>query len=287
MYEIQLFGRLEVRTRGVRLTGHDFGGDKPRQILALLALRGDMHGSELSELLWCGRPPANHQATVEGYVSLLRHRLDPAGDTRDSAITTRDGGYALVSERVRVDVARFDELVAAASGRPAGRALRPLTAAAHLAGRPLLEDVEHPEWAAEAREQYRARLVTTLLDAGGLALAAGEARKALELAGRAVEIDPIAERGWAITMGAHRSLGDRFAALRAYDRCRRRLADQLGVEPSAETRALFLELLRDDGTDSAVDGAVAAILAAAGEAHHPDSVAGLLHRAAELAARTD
>jgi DNA-binding SARP family transcriptional activator len=287
MYEIQLFGRLEVRTRGVRLTGHDFGGDKPRQILALLALRGDMHGSELSELLWSGRPPADHEATVEGYVSLLRHRLDPAGDTRDSAITARNGGYALVSERVRVDVARFDELVAAASRRPAGRALRPLTAAAHLAGRPLLEDVEHPEWAAEAREQYRTRLVTTLLDAGGLALAAGQAGKALDLAGRAVEIDPAAERGWTITMAAHRSLGDRLAALRAYDRCRRQLADYLGVEPSAETRALFLEMLRDGGTDRMVDGAVAAVLAAAGEAHHPDSVAGLLRRAAELVALTD
>jgi DNA-binding SARP family transcriptional activator len=285
MYEIQLFGRLEVRTRGVRLTGHDFGGDKPRHILALLALRGDLHGSELSDLLWSGRPPAGHQTTVEGYVSLLRHRLDPAGDTRDSAITSRDGGYSLVAERVRVDVDRFDELVAAASGRPAGRALRPLTAAAHLAGRPLLEDVEHPEWATEARERYRARLVTTLLDAGGLALAAGEPGTALDLAGRAVEIDPIAERGWAIMITAHRALGDRLAALRAYDSCRRRLAEGLGVEPSAQTRALFLELLRDDGTDTAVDGAVAAVLAAAGEEHRPGSVAGLLRRAAELAAR--
>ncbi|MBB4766060.1 BTAD domain-containing putative transcriptional regulator [Amorphoplanes digitatis] len=285
MYEIQLFGRLEVRTRGVRLTGQDFGGEKPRQILALLALRGETNGAELAELLWSGRPPAGHRTTVEGYVSLLRHRLDPAGDSRDSAITSRDGGYALVDERVRVDVARFDELVAAASGRTAGRALRPLTAAAHLAGRPLLEDVEHPEWAAEARERYRTRLVTTLLDAGGLALAAGEPSTALELAGRAVDIDPVAERGWAITMAAHRSLGDRVAALRAYDLCRRRLAEDLGVEPSAETRALFLELLRYDGSDPAVDGAVAAILAAAGEAHRPGTVADLLRRAAELAAR--
>src|SRR3954447_7671194 len=43
MYDIQLFGRLEVRTRGVRLTGRDFGGVKPRHILALLGLRGDLH----------------------------------------------------------------------------------------------------------------------------------------------------------------------------------------------------------------------------------------------------
>jgi DNA-binding SARP family transcriptional activator len=284
MYEIQLFGRLEVRTRGVRLSGRDFGGVKPRHILALLALRGDLHKADLTELLWSGRPPANHQATVESYVSLLRHRLDPAGSARDSMITTRNGGYSLVAERVRVDVARFDELVAAAAGRTASRALRPLTAAAHLAGRPLLEDVADPDWATEARERYRIRLVSTLLDAGGHALAAGDPQAALELADRAVRLDPIAERGWAITMAAHQAAGDRVAALRAYDRCRRQLAEHLGVEPSQETRALFLELLREDGEGTAIDGALRAILAAAGEADHAGSVTGLLRRATQLVA---
>ncbi|MGW4945435.1 AfsR/SARP family transcriptional regulator [Actinoplanes sp. NPDC004185] len=284
MYDIQLFGRLEVRTRGVRLTGRDFGGVKPRHILALLALRGDLHKAELAELLWGGRPPAGHQATVESYVSLLRHRLDPDGQTRDSVITTRNGGYALVADQVRVDVARFDELVAAASGRTAGRALRPLTAAAHVAARPLLEDVEQHAWADQAREQYRARLVATLLDAGGHALTAGDPREALALADRAVVLDPVAERGWAIAMAAHRLTGDRVAALRAYDRCRRELAEGLGVEPSAQTRALFLELLREDGTGTPLELAVTAVLAAAGEQHGPESVSGLLRRAAELAA---
>ena len=56
MYDIQLFGRLEVRTRGIRLAGRDFGGVKPRHILALLALRGGLHSEELAQLLWDGRP---------------------------------------------------------------------------------------------------------------------------------------------------------------------------------------------------------------------------------------
>jgi DNA-binding SARP family transcriptional activator len=284
MYDIQLFGRLEVRTRGVRLTGRDFGGVKPRHILALLALRGDLHKAELAELLWGGRPPANHQATVESYVSLLRHRLDPEGQTRDSVITTRNGGYSLVADQVRVDVARFDELIAAASGRTAGRALRPLTAAAHVAARPLLEDVEQHDWATQAREQYRVRLVATLLAGGGHALAAGDPQGALALAERAVGLDPVAERGWVIAIAAHRRLGDRVAALRAYDRCRRELAEGLGVEPSGETRGLFLELLREDGAGTPLDLAVTALLAAHGEPHRPESVTGLLRRATELVA---
>ena len=286
MYDIQLFGRLEVRTRGVRLSGRDFGGTKPRHILALLALRGPLGKGELTELLWDGRPPANHKATVESYVSVLRHRLDPDGKARDSAISTRSGGgYALVADRVRVDVARFDELVAAATGRSAAGALRPLTAAAELAGRPLLEEEAGSEWAGTARAHYRGRLVGALLEAGGHTLAAADPTRALALAERAVGLDPLAERGWAIAMAAHRALGDRVAALRAYDRCRRQLADGLGVEPCGETRALFLDLLREDGAGTALDDAIAAVLAAAGAPHAPGTATGLLRRATDFATR--
>ena len=142
------------------------------------------------------------------------HRLNPRGPARESVIATASGGYALVAERVRVDVARFDELVTAATGRTASRALPPLTAAAHLADRPLLAD-ERSAWAFEARRRYRARLLETLLDGAGHALIAGQSREALGLAARAVRLDPVAERGWVVAMTAHRALGERAAALRA------------------------------------------------------------------------
>ncbi|OJF09842.1 AfsR/SARP family transcriptional regulator [Couchioplanes caeruleus] len=205
MYEIQLFGRLEVRTRGVRLSGEDLGGAEPRQILALLALHGALRKDELADMLWAGRPPATAEDTMESHLSLLRHRLDPDADP-ESVITTAGGGYALVAEQVRVDVARFEELVAAASGRTASRALRPLTAAAHLAGRPLLEDVEQPRWAADARERYRVRVVTALLDAAGYASAIGDPRTALTLAQQALDLDPASEHARAIMDKARQAL---------------------------------------------------------------------------------
>jgi DNA-binding SARP family transcriptional activator len=201
MYEIQLFGGVEVRTRGVRLAGRDFGGVRPRHILALLALRGELRSAELTDLLWNGRPPADHAARVQSHVSVLRHRLDPSASARESVIVTGDGGYALVAERVRVDVARFDELVAAANGRTASRALPPLTAAAHLAGRPLLAG-ERSAWADTARELYRVRLLETLLEAAGHALTTGRRDEALALAERAIELDPATERGWRIAAAA-------------------------------------------------------------------------------------
>jgi hypothetical protein len=152
MFDIQLFGRLEVRTRGECLTGDDFGGDRPRHLLALLALRGEASIKELAELL------GTNKKSVETDLAILRHHLDPGGTPRDSVVVTHRNRVGLDPDRVRVDVARFDELVAAAAGRPAERAVKPLTAAAFLATRPLLADEDAP-WAAEARAEYRAKLL--------------------------------------------------------------------------------------------------------------------------------
>ena len=102
MFDIQLFGRLEVRTRGVRLSGADFGGDRPRHLLALLALRGEVSISELAELLGTGKK------SVEADLSVLRAHLEPGVNPRESVILPHRGRLRLDPERVRVDVARFD-----------------------------------------------------------------------------------------------------------------------------------------------------------------------------------
>ncbi|SDT68597.1 hypothetical protein [Actinoplanes derwentensis] len=152
MHDIQLFGRLEVRTRGIRLFGDDFGGAGPRQLLALLALRGEWSLVELADTLGV------RTDTVKADLGILRDHLEPGVRRRDSVITTQRGRARLRTDRVHVDTATFDQLLATAAGRPPDRAARPLAAAAFLASRPLLEDEDAP-WAAEARAEYRAKLI--------------------------------------------------------------------------------------------------------------------------------
>ncbi len=156
MFDIQLFGRVEVRTRGIRLVGADFGGDRPRHLLALIALRGEMSTSELADLV------QTTKKNVETDMSVLRDKLEPGVTPRDAVVVVHRGRWSLDADRVRIDVARFDELIAAAAGRPADRAVKPLTAAGFVAAEPLLADEDEP-WAAEARAQYRAKLVMARL----------------------------------------------------------------------------------------------------------------------------
>jgi hypothetical protein len=157
MFDIQLFGPVQVRTRGVVLAGTDFGGDQPRHLLALLALRGAMSTSELAGLL------GEKKKSVESDMSVLRDRLEPGAAPQDSVVRRDGSRWSLDPERVRVDVARFDELVAAAASRPADRAVKPLTAAAFVAARPLLENENEP-WAAEARAEYLAKAAIARLE---------------------------------------------------------------------------------------------------------------------------
>ena len=152
MFEIQLFGSLEVRTRGIRLAGTDFGGVRPRRLLALLALHDELALADLAELL---EVPA---AGVGTEVAVLRDHLEPGVRARDSVVAGHRGRYRLVPHRVRVDVRTFDELLQVAAARPAERATKPLTAAAFLAARPLLVDEDAP-WAVETRARYRAKLL--------------------------------------------------------------------------------------------------------------------------------
>jgi DNA-binding SARP family transcriptional activator len=71
-----------------------------------------------------------------------------------------------------------------------------------------------------------------------VALANGEHPRAAQLAREVVDLEPFHETGWQRLMRAHAGGGNRAEALRAYARCKKLLADELGVAPSPETQAI-------------------------------------------------
>jgi hypothetical protein len=75
-------------------------------------------------------------------------------------------------------------------------------------------------------------------------LLAGDRRQAAREADAAVRLDPCREGAYRQLMRAYVAAGDRGLALRAFDRCRRALRDELGVDPSPDTLALYGQLIR-------------------------------------------
>src|SRR5262249_44623263 len=63
--------------------------------------------------------------------------------------------------------------------------------------------------------------------------------------------EPFRESAYRRLMESHIAAGNPAEALRVYEGCRQFLADELGAYPSAETEAVYLEVLRSEGATSA------------------------------------
>lgn len=249
---VQLFGAFRVGAKGGDLGPRDLPALKPKQLLELLVIeRGHVvPKARLAELLWGADLPRDYSATVETYVSVLRRTLEPGVPPRKSLIVTEREGYRLDAARIEVDLDEFDGLLAEAAGADPLVALARINRALQLVRGEVLEDEPYSDWAAALRQTYRTRLVQTLIDGGRLSLLTGEAAAALALAERAVALDPLAEPAYQVLMTASYSLWRQDDALKAFDRCRRLLADELGIDPLDETVALQLAILRHEDVAS-------------------------------------
>ena len=71
-----------------------------------------------------------------------------------------------------------------------------------------------------------------------------EPEYAVKYAKEAVALEPFRETSYQLLMRAHAAVGNRAEALRVYERCRSLLSEELGVPPSPQTEAVYLEILR-------------------------------------------
>jgi class 3 adenylate cyclase/DNA-binding SARP family transcriptional activator/tetratricopeptide (TPR) repeat protein len=226
---------------------------KERAVLSWLALRAgsNVRSSDLTAALWGDDPPPTAAKTLQNYVAALR-RVLPAG-----SIATVPGGYRLAVEPDDTDVARFERLA-----RDGHRTLEqgdPVMAADLLEGAlsmwrgdPLVDLADEAPGLSEATRlaELRKAVEEELTDAR---LAHGEdALLVADLEAAAAE-EPLRERRWGQLMLALYRSGRQADALRAYQRLRTVLGDELGLEPSDEIRNLEAAIVAQDAKLAAVN----------------------------------
>ncbi len=248
-----MLGQIEIIDGdGRRMTGDDLPR-RARQVLGVLAARHDRVQSKdaLADAVWGADLPGNATAALEHYVSVLRRALQPGVPTGRSFIVTRAGGYVFATDRARLDLADLRAAAKVAERRPGQLDVREriVELAPEL---PFAED-EYADWAAPARAEVKAVLVAALLDLAEPAAAADPAR-ALRLAREATELEPFTERGYRLAMLAGAGLGRADEVVRWFDLCRRALADDLGIPPSADTTSLRDRLLAELHTATPAGG---------------------------------
>ena len=220
------------------------GSGRQRRLLAALAAhRGRaVEVGLLVELVWGADLPADPAATVQTNVARLR-RLLP-GDLR---LVTAPTGYRLEADRAAVDVAAFeDHLAAAATPHPQARLDR-LTAALSLwRGRPYCE-LDHPSLGPDVARLEALRVTATEWHAEAL-LAAGRPGEAVAAAEALIADEPLRESAVGVLVRALVAADRQGDALAALARLRDRLADELGLDPSPALRALEQQVLRQEVT---------------------------------------
>ena len=243
---IHVLGPLEVRVGGTSLA---LGGAKQRAVLAVLLLRaGEVVSVErLVDEVWGEDPPPSAAHTLESYVSRLRQLFNRHG----LRLVRRGAGYALeVGDATTLDASGFVELQERASLAAAMEEhaeVAEVTAAALAMWRgPALADVALASAGraeADRLEELRLRTYELRFDAE---LALGRHEQAIGELQKLVAQNAYRERFVAQLMLALYRCGRHVDALEAYEQTRRRLDDDLGLQPSADLQALSGQIVRQD-----------------------------------------
>jgi DNA-binding SARP family transcriptional activator/tetratricopeptide (TPR) repeat protein/DNA-binding XRE family transcriptional regulator len=243
---LEVLGPLTLRRRSVEV-GLGRGGR--RVLLARLALSANapVPVHELVDLLWGDQPPQDPHQLLQSYVSRLRVALASAGTGRhgESVLSLGTGGYRLVLAEQQLDLAEFRELVCTAREADAAGAVDLLERALRLwRDVPLADIVEmrdHPLVTALVQEY-----VAVALRYADLAGELGAYLRSLPMLRALAAAHPLHEPLHARLVTALAGAGLQADALAGYDTIRRRLADELGIDPGPALTEAHRRVLRQE-----------------------------------------
>jgi DNA-binding SARP family transcriptional activator len=240
---IQLCGRFVVDIDGSRVET-SLPGRRGRALFAYLVLnRGrPVARDELLMAGWGADAPVAAGNALSVLLSKLRHGLGPDRLAGRTALELRLPQGTFVDVEAALEGAHRAES-AVAEGHWA-QAWGPAGIAYHVATRPFLTGTEAP-WI----DQWRRRLEEVRLRglecfaAAGLGLGGPALAQAEERARMLTELAPYRESGHRILMEALERRGNVAEALRAYERLRVLLREELGIAPSPAVQDVHRRLL--------------------------------------------
>jgi DNA-binding SARP family transcriptional activator len=239
---LELLGGLRASRGGVPLA--DLRSRKAQALLAYLAVTGRPHPREaLAGLLWGSSPEAFARTSLRQALANLRRLVGDHLETTHAAAGLRPEG--VWTDAAALEALLAESAPAAATGATGEADLDRLRAAVALYGGDFLAGLGVPdapafdEWAAVERERLRQAAVGALRRLAAAHAARGAPDEAGAALRRALALEPWLEEAHRELMAVLAGAGRRSEALAQYAACRRVLAEELGVEPAAETTALY------------------------------------------------
>jgi predicted ATPase/DNA-binding SARP family transcriptional activator len=232
---------LHISTLGhvtVTLDGENIAGKLPTKALALLiylAVTARPHSREhLANLFWGQENEAKAQASLRKALSNLKSIADEYLILEKATVAfDRSKGYWLDTQRLETGDWRSKSLVSSL------QALVTLYAGDFLSTLTLKNAPEFEVWVLEQREKFRGRAAEMYQRIVQEKLEAGDERDALDALTRLIALDVWNENAHQQKMRVLAHLGKRHAALAHYQQLKKILRDDLDIEPSPESVALF------------------------------------------------
>jgi DNA-binding SARP family transcriptional activator len=222
--------------------------------VALAYLASERHRpvprDELADVVWGEELPGSWEQMLRGLALKIRRALGEGGIDGAAALVTVAGTLQL---RLPADVVVDTEEAAAALAAAqtavetgdAAQADAQARQATEVAARQFAPGAVGV-WVERRQAELRELHLSALEVRAHAALAVADWQAAVTVAEEALALDRYRESAYQLLMAAHAGAGSRGEALATYERCRRVLAEELGVSPSAATEAAYLRLLGDE-----------------------------------------
>jgi DNA-binding SARP family transcriptional activator/tetratricopeptide (TPR) repeat protein len=219
-----------------------------RLLLGLLLLEAGrgVEVDRLVDLLWEEQPPATAVATIRTHVARLRAALAPARERGGGMLVRRGSAYVAEIDPLMVDAHRFRAAVETAQLESAGTRSAALRAALDMWRGPLLADVAPPRLRDRIGTSWEELRLATLDDWIGCELAAGRHEQLIPEVTELVRTHPLREQLTGALMLAFYRSGRQADALDTFQQVKRRLADELGIDPGIALLDLRDSILRQD-----------------------------------------
>ena len=240
----RVLGTLQVDRDGSALS---LPSRRQRAVLAALLTRANrpVPAGELVEAAWGERLPDHPKAALQTVLSRLRAALGV------EVISTDISGYRLNVAGDSVDALRFEALRERASHAPDAAAAGLLDAALALWRGPAYAEFADRDFASAEAARLNELRAVTIEDYADLALRSGRATDAIAHLETLQEGEPWRDRCIGLLMRALGGSGRATAALQVYDRHRRGLAAEFGLDPSPALQELHVRILRNELPEAA------------------------------------
>lgn len=225
--KVELLGQFRVSLPSGEL--RELNTPRLRALLGRLVLAEGMavDRAELAFSFWPDSTETHARGNLRKLLHVLSRRLPDLArylDVDERSITWRADAPA------SVDVIQFEQLCRSEHVADWRRA-------AELYGGPLLPG-SYQQWVLDERDALSARFTALLGRLADVLEAEGQFAQAAAVVERQLREQPSQESAWGRLIRLYAASGDRAQALKAYQRCRRALEEELGAEPSGEIEEL-------------------------------------------------